>query len=223
LHDGTKAAEQSNQATRIFSSGVSVLSQTPATDKRHGSITKAHGGALMDAIVAEKRCMRCGKIKPLSEFYVDKKLKDGKTTRCKECLKQASKEWAHAHPEKVREIKKREHQKNKERYDAWNRENGNAYAHRDRIKKYGSTAIFERVNPKKITEKFGFRCSYPGCESKDLTVDHVVSLKNKGDHTLDNLQPLCKHHNIKKNAKNVDYRPGLNFLRNPDRTNLNGC
>ena len=33
----------------------------------------------------EKRCTKCGKLKPLSEYGADKKSRDGKRQQCREC------------------------------------------------------------------------------------------------------------------------------------------
>lgn len=34
-----------------------------------------------------KKCFKCGNIKPIDEFYVHKKMKDGHLNKCKECTK----------------------------------------------------------------------------------------------------------------------------------------
>lgn len=45
----------------------------------------------------EKECKCCGKMLPLSEFYLNKKNKDGKTTYCKECSKLKSRSYSGTH------------------------------------------------------------------------------------------------------------------------------
>ena len=40
----------------------------------------------------EKRCGKCGRVKPLDEFYLDKNKRDGHSYRCKECTKQNTKD-----------------------------------------------------------------------------------------------------------------------------------
>jgi len=56
-----------------------------------------------------------------------------------------------------------------------------------------------------LCDKYDNRCLCCG-EQKELTVDHVVSLKDGGSNTIDNLQPLCRSCNSRKGAKFIDYR-----------------
>lgn len=50
-----------------------------------------------------KKCAKCGQIKPLNEFYKDKRNKDGILSYCKACQKESSLKWRKANPEKARE------------------------------------------------------------------------------------------------------------------------
>lgn len=56
-----------------------------------------------------------------------------------------------------------------------------------------------------ICELYGFKCLCCG-KQKVLHMDHVVSLRNGGRHTIENIQPLCRECNSRKGAKNTDYR-----------------
>lgn len=47
-----------------------------------------------------KRCCTCGALLPLSCFHNDKGKKDGKSCRCKECAKKATREWSEANKER---------------------------------------------------------------------------------------------------------------------------
>ncbi len=67
-----------------------------------------------------KKCFKCGKVKPLSEFYKHKGMKDGHVNKCKKCnLSDVSKHRA----------------KNIERIRAYDRERGNRQSY-EYVKQY---------------------------------------------------------------------------------------
>lgn len=59
-----------------------------------------------------KRCFKCGKVKPLSEFYKHKGMADGYLGKCKECTKLYEKVRREEHPEKDLETRLRACKKN---------------------------------------------------------------------------------------------------------------
>ena len=77
-----------------------------------------------------KVCKSCGEKKPLSEFYKEKRMKDGHFNQCKSCRK----EWYHENKEKAKENMKKwreeNKQKRKEYMKKYQKEN------REKIKEY---------------------------------------------------------------------------------------
>lgn len=47
-----------------------------------------------------KSCKKCQVVKPFEEFYVNKQLTDGYTNACKECVRERSRLWVAANPER---------------------------------------------------------------------------------------------------------------------------
>lgn len=67
-------------------------------------------------------------------------------------------------------------------------------------RKVASSYIQKEEVRKKIFKKCKHKCVR--CDSvSDLTIDHIISVKNNGDNTLDNLQILCRSCNSKKGSR----------------------
>lgn len=58
-------------------------------------------GAYKIEMEKTKRCAKCGKTKPLGEFYQETGTKDGLTRRCKVCVKESQLRYYTKHREKV--------------------------------------------------------------------------------------------------------------------------
>ena len=90
------------------------------------------------------------------------------------------------------------------------------YSHLNRVKFYESQTKRREIKkhsekplkPKQWKELLSFYnnvCLACGSD-KNITIDHVIPLILGGQHTINNVQPLCKSCNSKKSTKIIDYR-----------------
>lgn len=77
---------------------------------------------------------------------------------------------------------------------------------RRRAKKRGADGTHTVEEWLRLVEKFGGKCLYPGCDSTEVTRDHVLPLVMGGSDAIDNIQPLCLSHNSAKGGRFIDYR-----------------
>jgi len=69
------------------------------------------------------------------------------------------------------------------------------------MKRYRASLYTSRSDiRKKIFERDGRVCRYCG-STENLTLDHIIPVKDGGKNTLDNLQVLCRSCNAKRNKK----------------------
>ena len=60
---------------------------------------------------------------------------------------------------------------------------------------------------KAITSRDSSHCLCCGTEN-DLTIDHIIPRSQGGDHSLDNLQTLCRACNSKKGTQTISFLTG---------------
>jgi hypothetical protein len=66
----------------------------------------------------------------------------------------------------------------------------------------------------KIKEIYQNHCLCCGIKTDKLTMDHVIPLSKGGNHTKDNIQPLCKLCNSIKHTNVIDYRVSCHVKKN---------
>ena len=143
--------------------------------------------------------------------------------RCRECCKIKKREWRQNNREESRlrdkiwywnnvtkarirrhsiSIEKRHeyYKRNyKNHYETYIRNN---FKRRSILKTLG---VYTKQEWDQLCEYFGHVCVC--CyETKPLTRDHVVPLSKGGTNTIENLQPLCKSCNSRKNDKTMNYK-----------------
>ena len=83
-----------------------------------------------------KKCTKCGEVKPLSEFHKNKRNKDGAYSYCKLCSNEAVRKWQAEHPEYAREYWRKWYAENREKvrekYRKWYAENLEQQRERER-------------------------------------------------------------------------------------------
>jgi 5-methylcytosine-specific restriction endonuclease McrA len=184
-----------------------------------------------------KVCKDCQVNKPLSDYHKNKNTKDGVTIVCKPCATERSRKWQASNPERVRAVGRKNYAKNLEqsrakrrkRVNLWyqnhkeeERKRNRDYAisnpeakrlseQRRRIRKIGNGEFL--ILPKETNKLLTGNCF--GCGSKEnITLDHIIPISRGGQHSVGNLQPLCKSCNSSKNAKTImEWRIACGALR----------
>lgn len=165
--------------------------------------------------IVEKACSKCGEIKSMSEFYVDKKAtRIGRMAECKVCLDARNKEYTRAHKEQMDEWKKRYYILHKEKIREYGREYRKSHPEKFRAstrkythKKRASGGGVTKEEWEELKKRYDYMCLR--CERKDveLTQDHVVPVSKGGVNLIGNIQPLCHSCNSIKRTNTTDYRP----------------
>lgn len=170
-----------------------------------------------------KTCTRCGEVKPLNEYGVQKNVKDGRKSRCKACLAELSRQYNANNPEKRRESERswRDRNPNKVKAMAKRSRTIHADSYRDRLRKWkaenpdrvSANTLRRRANKlslrsdyhawqrKLIIELFG-GCALTG-RSDNVHMDHFIALSTGcGGTWVGNMIPLDAELNISKGSRN---------------------
>jgi len=127
-----------------------------------------------------KRCTKCGRVKPLDEFYGNKKSKDGLEYSCKECYREAQVEYRKKNREKIRAYRNQHYKDNKEYYKEL------------RVK--GSNNKYFGGNREVVIARDGYKCTKCGVTKGRLDVHHIDGEghgKEEPNNNMDNLITLC--------------------------------
>jgi hypothetical protein len=116
-----------------------------------------------------KRCTKCSEVKNLSDFYIDRRKKDGRRSACKVCYLEIQHKYYYSNPEKIRTQSHAcyiSHRDVRRKYLSANKEKARDWL----LKKYGLSS--EKYNIL-LDSQFG-KCAICGNDNggKYLHVDH---------------------------------------------------
>ena len=119
-----------------------------------------------------KACSKCKEIKPLTEFYEDKRCLSGKQSQCKDCFKEKTKKYYNLNKEKIKDISKQWYESHKDKVlissKLWqqnNREKVN-----EKLRKW------RKNNPEKVKE---FHHIYYLANKERLIKEHISNQKKR--------------------------------------------
>jgi hypothetical protein len=136
-------------------------------------------------MIGRKYCSRCGLLKPLSDFSLDRSRSDGRQNTCKDCYKKYRREniehikvterkYRESHRDERREKDKQYYRENIERkkeYDTKYRET-NTDKRRDQAREW------REVNRERVSEKSHQYYKNNGCEIRERSRKYKKCLKN---------------------------------------------
>ena len=106
---------------------------------------------MTNANISSKKCFKCGKVKPRSEFYAHGAMADGLLGKCKECTKKDANEHRLANLEKVRKYD-RERAKNPHRIanaveqnKRWRKEDGRRASAHNKVARAIRAGVIEKA------------------------------------------------------------------------------
>ncbi|GAA4328428.1 HNH endonuclease signature motif containing protein [Flaviaesturariibacter amylovorans] len=129
-------------------------------------------------------CCTCKLPKPAAEYHKDKRTPNGLKAQCKECHGRTS-------------VSTRDREKA-------NASKRAAEATR-RARKANVRGIVRKADYDQLRVLLGDSCLKCG-SAKSVQWDHIVPLALGGMHSVENLQPLCRKCNERKQASTADYR-----------------
>ena len=163
---------------------------------------------MMDNVeLKTKRCGKCGRILPITEFSKDKSRKDGLNHYCKQCDRAKRKKYHITHRDSELKRVAEYYQENKDKiadyYDPqthpmnWARNMVNAYRQMDRDR-FGDDS--QTITAEWFLEHIAYRqCAH--CGKQGIGLVGCNRLDNTKGHTEDNVEAACFKCNAKENIR----------------------
>lgn len=172
-----------------------------------------------------KTCSKCKQNKPISEFYLQRKNKDGLYPHCKSCYRLTRKKYSQLTEAQKSNLKQRVmknyysyHEKKLQGFKEYRQKNKKSLRegkrirdHRRRVLELNCEGDFTQQEWNDLLDRYENKCLCCGKKAEDtregkLTQDHVIPLSLGGTNYISNIQPLCFSCNAKKHTKMTDYR-----------------
>jgi len=177
-----------------------------------------------------KTCSKCEQSKPKSDFFKDKKSKDGLRSSCKACHNAYCRAWYAVHSEEhganareyakahleqhrasakvYREAHPDEEAKRHRVYRKAHPEEAWSHRHIGYAKRWSANGQFSLQQWTDLKAKYGNKCLCCGRKEKEIKLasDHVIPLSKGGSNWIENIQPLCQSCNSSKNKGTTDFR-----------------
>lgn len=111
--------------------------------------------------------------------------------------------WARNNSEKVRAAKKSYRERNPEKVAL------SDYFHQEqrRARKKSVLSTLTKQEWEWLLLQCDYKCVCCHRSDVKLTQDHIIPIVSLGNHSIDNIQPLCRSCNSKKSSMAIDYRP----------------
>jgi 5-methylcytosine-specific restriction endonuclease McrA len=177
-----------------------------------------------------KKCNNCQVWKAFTEYGKSPRNKGGMETLCLPCSRARKRalraKFRAEHPDRAKsEMAEWYAKKGVEYHQAWrnrnrekiNENNRKRYAHdpqknidyclhRSAVRRGAPGGNHTAAEWKALCERYDNRCLCC-CGKLKLTRDHIVPVSQGGSDSIQNIQPLCKNCNSRKNDRHINYRP----------------